>query len=1577
MAIDYSKYLPNGKKKSGIDYSKYLPSPNVGLNASEEDFRAWKGDMPVVEQPTIEQIPIEKPTADAYRALKGDITQTDALRMLKGDVQPPPQTSALERANRALDEYLQSSTLGRVLSRLSEQGGAALTGGASMIGRQPTETGNETLNTILDVLGTVGGIAANPAAGLEKFGAAGAARGLGNIAPTIAEKGIGRAMQSAAGQASVGTGLGLQQALGNAAANQDYTLGQGLRDVGESAALFGALGGLGQLTGQHIRNAAATALESRLGGSALGRLGTNIGSRVAGGLGTGAAFGAGTYGIESAFGNEKAGKDALEQALFGAIFDTVFGGKGVSRKAKTTELPKQQLALPPSSREGQLMLPLQRQIAGLLPPGRQPDFVAGYGERVTPRRFTPEDPTARLNRVMEEIKPDVLKMTQEAKIPPLESKKAMIDYISEAFPNVSRNEIRKLSLQEMQDLSTQVAREKHAPLVIDAARQAAANRGYNLDQLFEQATNRTPFIERARPIAERSRLAQAAGVTERPSIGRGPTEKVPFVEPKQALQTKSAVSQPVAQSTKEQVQKVVETLQKYEQPVTKVGPVQETVQPLPEQPKKTTQQAPKQEANQLGQKERGFIETLKESPKTQQGLKEKLKGMYKPITNKEMVEKANLRISEDIEKAVSYVTNARVMTAEHVTTGDRLIQEFQKQGNFERAVDIAEKLAEAGTKAGQSIQAYSIYNRLTPEGILVHANRIANRINEKGTILTPEVKITEDMAAKLTDLASTVQTMTGTKEVANDVISIAEKAKSGKKLTDEEAQTLQKFVQDASQFIGDIAPRKTKPREPKPIPDKRVRDNVIDFFDAQEKAAKERLRAKGYRVMSGIPVDDFYDWSIVGASKLAKGTVKFADWSEMMVKEIGEQIKPYLQQVYDKAVEVFNSSSNKISRTKLSEVEKITNRAIKDKAISPDEAATIKKMAEKVATLSGDAKIEASQDLQGVLQALERPSIGQKISTLQTMAQLLNPKTWIRNLVGNELFYRMERLNKWAATPIDWARVKLFGGERSVTFSTGLGWEGFFNPAKIYAKGLKIGVKAGLKGVSPEGLTTQYDLGPTAFSSKWNPATYLEKILGASMRGFDYAAYLRAKNQTILELANLRAINEGLKGAAKKEAIKRYAREADERILNLADEYGKYVTFQDNNALSVGLQNMKRGINRFLPLAPDRKFGAGDLVLKYPRTPGALLMRALEYSPAGLLRSAYILAGPIWKRDPNTREVMMSLTRAITGTTGFTMMGYILADAGILTGSSDKDKDIRELQRMAGQGQFRVNFSALKRFVLSGFDKNAAKPKEGDRLITYDWMQPLALSLAIGANTSQSSKEEKKGLAKILGEGYSIVDGALSTITELSVLRGLMDAVEGYPGESVTDKLLQVVTTLPTSFTPTLGNQIRQYQDNTSRLTYDPDKLQELINKVKNKIPGLAGTLPPEYGTLGKQKEIFQGQGNTFFNVFLNPAFTSEYKLTPEAKTVVDLIERTGEKKVAPRAPSKYITIKGNRYDLTPQEYSQLQRRVGEETAKRLQKINPNAKDESQIKRIVDILNEAGKIARREIEKKHPEIQRK
>jgi hypothetical protein len=1236
----------------------------------------------------------------------------------------------------------------------------------------------------------------------------------------------------------------------------------------------------------------------------------------------------------------------LKQTAFGSLLGGTLGMAGkyagtkigaaldnwrANRNPQVEQQVSDMLALPPGRGEQRLNAAMDRSN---LPSNESP--IAGQGgfaeplalpqgSYVQPSRLKVASGNQTLDYVMNQIKPEV-----ESAIAVPTRRDQLITYIQDHL-QIPREEIHNMPHTDLQELG-QMVRQNIS--VYDKAVQAASKRGYDLPSLLE---GQAPKVSQQ---VARNAQERIAGVypENAPIIAKPESFNRSTVDGAGLPRERVGLRQPQVEVTSPKRNFAqFESVQSRPAQVTPVRPVNQPIQ------------------------QRGFTDTLLESDKAPQGLKDRLKSAYTPISNETSVLQANKRVDKDLEAAASYVMGKSPTSAEKVTTAHRLIDEFSKRGNFERANDIADKVAEELTKAGQSVQAASIYNRLTPEGILVHAQRIAKRVNESLPITAKEVKVTPDMAAKLTDLTQITRQMTGVKDLSHDVLNILDRAKSGEKLSPADTETLKKFVNESKQFIQEAKPKANADKPPRPPhqpKDKRVRDNVVSFLDAQEQAAKERLRAKGIRI-SSTPLDIWADYAIIGAAKMAKGTIKLADWSEQMVKDLGEEIRPHLRNLYDMSVESFNQSTKKVTSQTISNAERVTNKFVKDalegKQIDQTQADSLRSLAQNVSRLSGQEKSTASQDLQAILQELNRPGVLKKVSSVQTIGQLLNPKTQVRNVLGNELFYRLERLNKTLATPIDIVRSKITGGDRTVTFKT--------NNQGEFWKNWLSGLKAGWKGVNINGLSTQYDLSGQAFKSKYNPLTYMEKALGASLKSFDNAAYMRAYNNTLGELGTLRAINEGRSGD--KTLIEKYIREADDNVMKIADEYGKYVTFQDNNAISNTLVKAKRVMN----LGKD--FGVGDLVLKYPKTPGALLMRALEYSPAGFIRSAAILARPIFKGEANTAEVTQALTRAIIGTAGLSGLGFFLLDKGILTGSASKDKDVRDLQKSAGQGQYQVNLSALFRLVKSGFNTDAAKLNENDLLYTYDWMQPVSVAVSMGANVAKNMSEGKQKLSGLAGTAYNSIEGGLGTLTEQSVLSGIKTAVQGYPGQTVTDKITDILSSVPSSFVPTYLNQAKQLTDNVKRETYSPSKIEQSLNLAKAKVPGLAGKLPQQYDTLGQPKQTYQD--NSVGNVLFNPGFSSRYQLSPEAKMIVDLMDESGDESVAPRVPVKTITVDGQKVKLNGDQLSRLEQLQGTETTKQLdKKYRESASLDKRVTTVQKLLTDSGTKARDQLVKEFP-----
>ena len=746
-----------------------------------------------------------------------------------------------------------------------------------------------------------------------------------------------------------------------------------------------------------------------------------------------------------------------------------------------------------------------------------------------------------------------------------------------------------------------------------------------------------------------------------------------------------------------------------------------------------------------GEKSRGFVETVRGSPNTAPDVREGVSGTYEPITNAETFEQAANIIAKDPERANRLAKSNAPASALSNTIAQVLIDTAQKTGRYEDAIDLVEITAQRATRQGQAIQALSIYNKLTPVGIVRFAQRLIDQANIKKPGLN--LKLTSEATQKLTQLADQIQKMP---EGQNKIIATAK-----------------------------------------------------------------------------------------------------------LLKTAREQVPP---------------------------------------------------------------------------------DIWEKISAIQTMAQLLNPKTLIRNLGGNLGFAALEQLSDIAAVPVD-VLTSMITGKRTKDFPS------LTTQFQAGKEGMKAGTRDALLGIDTGNQTTQFDLPRREIFS--NP------FLKTAGRAMNLA--LRAPDRAFYQAAYAESIRQQMTAAK--------ATAPTETMQEQAHLDGLYRTFQDDSVSARIFVGLKRALN------VNQKFGLGDAVLKYPKTPGNLLARGLDYSPAGFIKSVFELARPYFGNNEfRQKKFVEDTSRATVGSTTLVATGAILHQIGIITGRRDKDRDMAQFRRETGLGEYRLNLSALRRFVMGGFDASLGKPRDGDNIINYDWMQPAAIGLSIGANINENrGLDPQSGLGAI---AVSVMNGA-DTLAELPLLTGVRRMFGGYGSPS--DTIANVIKGVPASFVPTLLNQVRQLTDNVSRDTKNKGGFfEEMGNMVRSRIPGASKGLPPRVGVFGDDQEIFKNGKNNLFNVFLNPAFKENYISSPEAQMVMDIYEKTGLTSQAPRVVGRNVTIDGLKRKLEPDEYVDLQRYVGKRTKEEFARLakSPFFKTlapEEQAKKLGTLLTNIGSEAKMEV----------
>lgn len=92
--------------------------------------------------------------------------------------------------------------------------------------------------------------------------------------------------------------------------------------------------------------------------------------------------------------------------------------------------------------------------------------------------------------------------------------------------------------------------------------------------------------------------------------------------------------------------------------------------------------------------------------------------------------------------------------------------------------------------------------------------------------------------------------------------------------------------------------------------------SLTDFISDQAAKARARIKERGPRLSAGIDPVDLVDHAIIGADYISKGITGLAEWSVKMVKDFGEKIRPYLQEIYDKSKQYHDAHETLFAKSK-------------------------------------------------------------------------------------------------------------------------------------------------------------------------------------------------------------------------------------------------------------------------------------------------------------------------------------------------------------------------------------------------------------------------------------------------------------------------------------------------------------------------------------------------------------------------------------------------------------------------------------------------------------------------------------
>ena len=620
--------------------------------------------------------------------------------------------------------------------------------------------------------------------------------------------------------------------------------------------------------------------------------------------------------------------------------------------------------------------------------------------------------------------------------------------------------------------------------------------------------------------------------------------------------------------------------------------------------------------------------------------------------------------------------------------------------------------------------------------------------------------------------------------------------------------------------------------------------------------------------------------------------------------------------------------------------------------------------------LSGDEKVEVDKRYEEML--LDKNNSSENMDTIQEyiindmaqqlpvnmadkfdawryLAMLGNPRTHMRNVIGNILNLSISRLNDQLAGIVEAAIIKN-GGERTKSAGTVSKELKEFAKADWENNGRKrtdLSNKYGERG--------QAERNRKIFTSKvMQPA---EKARKLNERVMDWEDTIFKKAQYIYALSHYMKANN-----ISVETMRNESSQVAERARQYAEQEAYRVTFQEANEFA----NM---LNRLEHKKTDKKsvkalqFGTKAL-MPFRKTPLNILNRGVEYSPVGLLNGLSDALRLVRKGDIPATQVINEITQGMTGT-GVVLLGYFLAEMGLL--SSGYDEGNKREQNYENQ--------------IGGQNYALTLPNGSYSL---DWAAPAAMPLFVGAALHNDIVSRNGGESIGIGDvGHALIK-VTDPVLEMSCMDSLQSALESYGNEGATSNMIvSAVKSYALQYVPTLSGQVARTVDDTKRSTYAPKDSkysktgESLGRQFMNKVPGLSFENEAAIDVWGRERK--QAGSNIVSRAAFNMLSPGTY--TPNTATKTDeelkrLYRASGDSGILPKTGSKYITFKSDdgvskTYYLTAKEYTKYQKKYGGDnfnTVSELMRSNVYKKmsDEEKAAAVKEIYSYNAKMANKE-----------
>lgn len=523
----------------------------------------------------------------------------------------------------------------------------------------------------------------------------------------------------------------------------------------------------------------------------------------------------------------------------------------------------------------------------------------------------------------------------------------------------------------------------------------------------------------------------------------------------------------------------------------------------------------------------------------------------------------------------------------------------------------------------------------------------------------------------------------------------------------------------------------------------------------------------------------------------------------------------------------------------------------------------------------------------------------EKLNNFRYLAMLGNPRTHVRNIVGNAFFVPVRAVKNTIAYGLEnIADAKINGGiERS---------KAILNPNNAADAALVKYAMSDYEAVQ-EVILSGGKYVDTFQGIDKHRTIYKTKILEAARKG--NSAALDAEDAWFCKPAYANALAKWYKANGISAEQLNTGKVPEETIIKAqttAIKEAQKATYRDTNWFSAQVSRLGKVDNKVAAVLIEG-------VLPFKKTPANILARAVEYSPVGLIKSLALDTKKVKAYVNGDIENGMSPAQFIddvsAGLTGTALMGLgvLLASWGVLSGGEGDDDKQNYFDDLSGKQNYALSIGGLS--------------------ITLDWLAPESMPLFVGVElfNSLSSKNEDKGFLQNL---MSSVMSLSTPMFEMSMLQSVNDLFDNLAYIKQGQGTFKIVSSMAANYIsqyfPTLfGQAERSFEEAQRETTYIDrnsnvgSELQYMWGKIANKIPFYDFSQIPYIDAWGRTEET----GNLFermLNNFINPAYVKKERPT-EIDGELERLYDLGETSVYPGRAKTNTKINGEY--LTADEY--------------------------------------------------------